>query len=286
VSPAQSPRPEDRPKVEERLHKMVQRWPEVSGCHLNPEPEVVEGIVQALVRHNMRYGVPYCPCRDLTGDPKVDKANICPCQFHRGEIERDGYCKCVLFVGDDYDPVRAYSPRDQAEQIDMIRAVHEREVTVYSTSWCFVSRRTKTLLRNHGIDYRDIDIESDLSAARQVETWNDGNRSVPTIVARMILTEPWIEELASILLTPGVTVMDVKAHITRWCSHSRRTLAWLSQHDLAAEVFDIERDPKAAARVRGWNNGNLSVPTLDVTVRVTEPSSHSLERLLGLIAVT
>jgi len=55
------PSPEDRPKVEARLRKMVQRWPQVSGYHLNPDPTVVEGIVQGLVRSVMALGYPYCP---------------------------------------------------------------------------------------------------------------------------------------------------------------------------------------------------------------------------------
>ena len=55
------PSPEDRPKVEARLRKMVQRWPRVSGYYLNPEPTVVEGIVQGLVRSAMAFRYPYCP---------------------------------------------------------------------------------------------------------------------------------------------------------------------------------------------------------------------------------
>ena len=51
----------ERPMVEERLRKMVRRWPQVSGYHLQPDPEVVEGIVQGLVRSVMAHGLPYCP---------------------------------------------------------------------------------------------------------------------------------------------------------------------------------------------------------------------------------
>jgi ferredoxin-thioredoxin reductase catalytic subunit len=55
------PKPEDRPAIEERLRKMVRRWPKVSGYRLHPDPEVVEGIVQGLVRSTMKFGFPYCP---------------------------------------------------------------------------------------------------------------------------------------------------------------------------------------------------------------------------------
>ncbi len=55
------PDPEERPQIEERLRKMIRRWPQVSGYRLHPDPMVVEGIVQGLVRSVMRHGFPYCP---------------------------------------------------------------------------------------------------------------------------------------------------------------------------------------------------------------------------------
>ena len=233
----------------------------------------------------MIHGYPYCPCRDLTGDPRVDRPNICPCQFHHAEIREDNHCKCVLFVGDNFDAVQAYSPTASSEQISTITSVRDRRVSLYMTSWCFLSRRTKTLLENHGIDYQAIDIDQDLRAAQQVEAWNDGSRSVPTVVVHLVLGEPSIRELESILLTPEITIMHLAAYVTRWCSHSRRTLAWLGQNGIEVEVIDIEKSPEAAERVQGWNHGNLSVPDIEIEARVTEPSSQNLERLLGLVAV-
>ena len=61
MSPKSLPGPEDRPKVVDRLRRMVRRWPKVCGCHLNPDPGVVEGIVHGLTRSVMAEGVPYCP---------------------------------------------------------------------------------------------------------------------------------------------------------------------------------------------------------------------------------
>jgi ferredoxin-thioredoxin reductase catalytic subunit len=59
--PVSTPKEDERPRIVERLRKMVQRWPSVSGYHLNPDPTVVEGVVQGLVRSVMAHGVPYCP---------------------------------------------------------------------------------------------------------------------------------------------------------------------------------------------------------------------------------
>ena len=54
--------------------------------------------------------------------------------------------------------------------------------TMYSTSWCGPCRRLKSDLERAGIPFLQIDIETDESAARLIETLNNGNRTVPTLV--------------------------------------------------------------------------------------------------------
>jgi len=282
VSTLPIPGPEERPKVEERLRRMVRRWPEVSGCLLQPDPDTVEGIVQALVRSTMLHGRAYCPCRDLTGDPEVDRRNACPCAFHRDEIAQQGYCKCQLFVSETYDPAVAYRPEPATILQQPLRSVRQRSVTVYSTRWCFHSRRTKALLGQLGVPFEDVDIERDPEAARRLEAWNGGYRSVPTVVTRLVITEPTTSELATVIRTPSAQVMGCTAHVTRWCSSSRRALAWLRENDVPHEDVDIERDASAAQRVMEWNGGYQSVPTLELTMRIVEPTSDELVQLLGL----
>jgi ferredoxin-thioredoxin reductase catalytic chain len=276
------PKPEERPQVEARLRKMVQRWPEVSGYHLNPDPVVVEGIVQALVRSVMRTGYPYCPCRDLTGDPEKDRANICPCQWHHREIREQGYCKCVLFVGDRYNPEKAYRPKEEGVTLSAIEAIRHRWVTVYLTNWCAHSRRVKAFLQQAQIPFEAVDIEADEAAAQQVEAWNRGYRSVPTVVVRLIVTEPFPPDLEALLVASQAQIMECRVYITSWCAHSRRTMAWLKERRIPFEAIDIERDREAAKRVQEWNKGFLSVPTLDITLRATEPTTDQLRAMLGL----
>ncbi len=54
-------------------------------------------------------------------------------------------------------------------------------LVVYSTSWCGPCIRLKRFLDEQGIDYRDVDIETDPEAARFVMRVNHGNRTVPTV---------------------------------------------------------------------------------------------------------
>lgn len=61
MAPLPSLSSEDRPRVEQRVRKMVKRWPTLRGYHLNPDEAVVEGIVQGLVRSAMSHGANYCP---------------------------------------------------------------------------------------------------------------------------------------------------------------------------------------------------------------------------------
>ena len=207
---------------------------------------------------------------------------ICPCDFHQEEIRVDGHCKCALFVGDSFDAQEAYRAQNTSGSAAASRSLRVREVTAYLTSWCPHSRRAKAMMANRDVSFQETDIEQDPSAARQLEVWNRGFRSTPTIVVRLVLTEAPTNELQNVMLASGATIVSCIAYVTRWCSQSRRTLNWLQENRVEAEVVDIDQDAEGSRRVQAWNQGNLSVPTLDVTLRLTEPSNIQLERALDL----
>ena len=163
-----------------------------------------------------------------------------------------------------------------------MKSIRERQVTVYCTNWCPHSRRAKALLESYHIPYQDVDIERDAAAAKQVESWNNGYRSVPTILVRLIVVEPPDSDLERILLKSRARMMDCTAYVTQWCPDCRRTLVWLSEQRIPYTPIDIDSNAEAADRVQTWNRGFRSVPTLDLTLRLTEPSMEQLEALLGL----
>jgi mycoredoxin len=72
-------------------------------------------------------------------------------------------------------------------------------VTMYTTSWCGYCRRLKDGLNRAGIDYVEIDIETDETAADIVVAANGGNRTVPTLVFAdgTALTNPSVEQVKS-----------------------------------------------------------------------------------------
>ena len=55
--------------------------------------------------------------------------------------------------------------------------------TLYSTPWCGYCHRLKGQLEREGIlDFVEVDIERNPSAATVVEQANNGNQTVPTLV--------------------------------------------------------------------------------------------------------
>lgn len=54
--------------------------------------------------------------------------------------------------------------------------------TLYSTPWCGYCHRLKGQLQREGISFAEVDIEQEPDAAQIVETANDGNQTVPTLV--------------------------------------------------------------------------------------------------------
>lgn len=53
---------------------------------------------------------------------------------------------------------------------------------MYTTGWCGFCARLKSQLKREGIDYTEVDIETQPEAADVVTQVNHGNRTVPTLV--------------------------------------------------------------------------------------------------------
>ncbi len=79
-------------------------------------------------------------------------------------------------------------------------------------------------------------------------------------------------------LWPSIIVYGVA-----WCRDSTRTRRFLNRHHVPYTLIDVEEDPRSAEKVRRWNRGFLSTPTLDIEGQiVTEPSDDELAALVGI----
>lgn len=67
------------------------------NLRLNSDRAQLRNVLRGLVRNKARFGEQYCPCRIRSGDVEKDRDIICPCIYHKQEIEQEGHCHCNLF---------------------------------------------------------------------------------------------------------------------------------------------------------------------------------------------
>ena len=59
-------------------------------------------------------------------------------------------------------------------------ATVEADVVMYCTPWCPDCRKAREWLRENNITFTEVDISTNLNAARQVRSWGDGYQITPT----------------------------------------------------------------------------------------------------------
>ena len=75
------------------------------------------------------------------------------------------------------------------------------KVVAYTTNWCSDCIRSKTLLKELGIPFEEIDIEAVEGAAEEMELSNGGIYRIPTIIIddTHVLVEPSDEALTEVI---------------------------------------------------------------------------------------
>lgn len=72
------------------------------GYKFSPDAELVEFCLEQEVKLEKLHGIPYCPCKAVTGDRDQNMKIVCPCiPFHREHFEAMKRCWCGLFVRKD-----------------------------------------------------------------------------------------------------------------------------------------------------------------------------------------
>jgi ferredoxin-thioredoxin reductase catalytic chain len=86
--------------------RIVENYAEKKGYRLNPDSEHVKGLIEEMARNHVEFGARYCPCmtKRITGDKRKDAKRICPCIWHKEDIEKFRICYCGLFVALEFDP--------------------------------------------------------------------------------------------------------------------------------------------------------------------------------------
>ncbi|GAA5009650.1 hypothetical protein GCM10025734_52950 [Kitasatospora paranensis] len=95
---------------------------------------------------------------------------------------------------------------DRTPPVSKEYAAMSGTVTMYSTTWCGYCNRLKSQLDREGIAYSEINIEEDAASADYVESVNNGNQTVPTVVVvsaegqQSVLTNPSLRQVQAALV--------------------------------------------------------------------------------------
>lgn len=86
-------------EVQGRLRNFVLTYARHKGYEVNRDPARLEQLLAEMARNQIEFGKPYCPCltKRISGDKEADRKIICPCLWHREDIEQKGHCLCELF---------------------------------------------------------------------------------------------------------------------------------------------------------------------------------------------
>ena len=87
---------------EKEIKQALDKYLKQSGFIYFPDEKHVLKIIRKLAEKKKQTGLPYCPCRLVTGDQKTDKNIICPCAYHIKEIQEQGHCCCRLFAANGF----------------------------------------------------------------------------------------------------------------------------------------------------------------------------------------
>lgn len=82
----------------ETVRKRAEADAKTYGYYLNPDAELLQGLLEGLKVNEERYGYPSCPCRLASGKFEYDRDIICPCDYRDPDVTEFGACYCRLYV--------------------------------------------------------------------------------------------------------------------------------------------------------------------------------------------
>jgi len=81
-----------------KAERLVRTYAARGAYGLVADEVVLANLIRGLAANWVQYGLPYCPCKSVSGDLASDRRLVCPCEDHHTEIARDGACCCGLYV--------------------------------------------------------------------------------------------------------------------------------------------------------------------------------------------
>lgn len=86
-----------------KQHRWIKKYTAQKNYALNPSWMMSTNLEIWLSEMEATFGKRYCPCFEPSGDEKLDRQMMCPCEFIEDEIKEYGTCHCALFGSPDLD---------------------------------------------------------------------------------------------------------------------------------------------------------------------------------------
>ena len=157
------------------------------------------------------------------------------------------------------------------------------KIELYGADWCPDCRRAKAYLKENGVDYTLVDVDLDEEATKKVESINNGQRIIPTLlINRKSYTNPSNDQLASVL---GINDdYRIVLYGADWCPDCRKSKSFLNDNKINFQFIDIDKNEWSIPIITKLNNGKRKIPTIvinDETVLV-EPANEELRQALKI----
>jgi glutaredoxin len=121
------------------------------------------------------------------------------------------------------------------------------------------------------VDVHDIDTQPDNDELFRILTEVDPEAAASVLTSQPPGTQPATEPEAEVTL-----------YCTPWCPDCPEARRYFKQHDIPFVEIDISRDRIAAARVRGWADGNETTPTINIRGQIMVTFDQAkVEKALG-----
>jgi glutaredoxin len=122
------------------------------------------------------------------------------------------------------------------------------------------------------VDVHDIDTQPDNDELFRILTEVDPEAAASVLTSQPPGKQPATEPEAEVTL-----------YCTPWCPDCPEARRYFKQHDIPYVEIDISRDRIAAARVRGWADGNETTPTINIRGQIIVTFDQAkVEKALGV----
>jgi glutaredoxin len=148
------------------------------------------------------------------------------------------------------------------------------------------------VLRSEGYSERALFIVDKWGVIRYVDVHNiDEQPDNEVLFGELAKIEPYLARAWAVKAVAAAQAAvptprpqaDVIMYCTSWCPGCRRARVWLKDKGIAFTEIDITKDRAAAARVRGYANGNETTPCFDIKgTIILNFDLPKVEKALGL----